>query len=114
MSGRRELSFGPALLLFLGGPVIWIAHFMVVYLLGEVLCTGLGGVGRVLGLPTISFVTLVLTVPAVLATALVTRRAWRARGGEHGDLAFVGFLLGALSMIAILFDGLMPAFLTGC
>ena len=114
MSGRRATAFGPALALFLAGPVIWIAHFMAVYLVAEALCTAEVDAGTLLGLPTVTAVTLLATVPAVLATALLARWALRVSKGPHGGLAFIGFLMGLLFVVALLFVGIPPVFLRPC
>ena len=112
MSGRRAPAFGPALALFLAGPVIWIAHFMAVYLAAEALCAA--DAGTLLGLPAVTAVTLLATVPAVAATALLARWALRAGRGPHGGLAFMGFLMGALFAAAILLVAIPPVFLRPC
>ena len=110
---------------FLAGPVIWFAHFMLVYLLAEVLCKPLRVDVQVAGLPLVSFLTVVATVVAVGAAAAFTARAyrrWQAVTGREssaadqhdvhgptGALAFTGFLLGVLFAVAVVFTG-APAF----
>lgn len=119
--------------LLLAGPVIWMAHFMAVYLVIEAACAGSAGDSQVLGLPVLSFVTLVATavaVAAIAATTTVSYRAWRAQerrfDGAAGDdpeqadatrdrsLTFAGFLLGLLFALAVLYVGVPALWLSPC
>ena len=118
----------------LGGPVIWLTHFMVVYLVAEAGCTG-GGPGlRAFNPPVPAALTLIATAvaaPACLAfAAWAGRRRAAAREGmaaddpgrvagaseEHqrgGTLASVSLLLALFSFVAVLFVGL-PATVLEC
>lgn len=119
--------------LFVAGPVIWLTHFMVVYLVAEAGCTG-GGPGlRIFDPPVPRIVTAVATVIAVLGCAAVAwrgYRGWRRSAtaavqvadvpGEHpddderaGTIAFIALQLGALSAVAVLFTG-APALVFPC
>ena len=119
---------------FLGGPVIWISHFMLVYLVAEAGCTG-GGPGlRAINPPVPRAVTLIATAVAAagcLGFASWAHRRWVAARpgvatGDAGEvsgsaeerdrtatLAFAGFLLALFSFVAVLFVG-VPAFVLGC
>ncbi len=121
-------------IVFLGGPVIWLSHFMVVYLVAEAGCTG-GGPGlRVFNPPVPAVVTLVATAVAAvgcLAFAVWARRRWTAArqgaaadspgtlSGRHDDhdrggtLAFASLLLALFSFVAVWFTGL-PALVLEC
>lgn len=120
---------------FLVGPVVWITHFAVVYLVAEAGCTG-GGEGLALFDPPVPVITtLVATVIAVALCVAATVWAWRwwraseediaaapdaatELSGEldddrrRGSLAFTGFLLSAFSVAAVLFVG-APALVLG-
>ena len=119
---------------FLGGPVIWFVHFMVVYLVAEAGCTGDGPGLNVFDPPVPATVTLATTAVAAagcLGFAAWAHRWWRASrdgpaaddapelsGGlaerdRGGTLAFAGFLLSLGSFVAVLFVGL-PAFVLEC
>jgi hypothetical protein len=119
---------------FLAGPVIWFAYFMLVYLVAEAGCTG-GGPGlRLFDPPVPTVVTLATTAVAALAClgfAGWGYRQWRtskhqSAAGEAGDrsgdlvndlggsLGFAGFLLSLLSFVTILFVGLPALFLPAC
>ncbi len=119
---------------FLGGPVIWLTHFMLVYLVAEAGCTG-GGPGlRLFNPPVPSAVTLAAT--AVTATGCLAFAAWGHRrwvaarhgvaaddpgglSGPHeerdrgGTMAFASVLLSLFSFVAVLFVGL-PALVLEC
>ena len=119
---------------FLGGPVIWFAHFMLVYLVAEAGCTG-GGPGlRAFNPPVPTVVTLAATAVAVagcLAFAIWGHRRWVAArqavavddphglSGEHeerdrgGTMAFASFLLSLFFVVAVLIVGL-PALVLEC
>lgn len=119
--------------LFVAGPVIWLAHFTVVYLVAEAGCTGDGPGLRLLDPPVPRIVTAVATLVAVAACAVVVwrgYRGWRRSTtaaervadvpGEHpddderaGTLAFMALLLGALFGVAVLFTG-APALVFAC
>jgi amino acid transporter len=120
--------------LFLAGPVIWIFHFMVVYLIAEAVCQA-GGTGReVWGLPLVSFVTVVATavaVAAILAVTVLAYRRWRAQerraredpaegAREHRDprrdrtLMLSGVLLGLLFALSVIYVGLPALWLRPC
>lgn len=114
---------------FLAGPVIWSAHFMVVYLAVEAGCTG-GGPGlRAFDPPVPTVVTLAATAIAALAclaTAAWGYRRWRA--GLHepadgaelesadrgGSLALAGLLMSLLGFVTVLFVGLPALVLPAC
>ena len=119
---------------FLGGPVVWFAHFMVVYLVAEAGCTG-GGPGlRVFDPPVPAATTLVATALGAVGCLAFARWGYRWHvasrhreaaddpgdlSGPHqerdrgGTLAFAGFLLSLFSFVAVLFVGL-PALVLEC
>ncbi len=108
------------LAVFVAGPVIWSAHFLLVYLVVEAGCTGDGPGLRVFDPPMPTVVTLIATAVAAAASlwvALWAYRRWRANDQEHdpgGSLAFAGFLLSLLSFVSVLFVGLPALFLPAC
>ena len=119
---------------FLGGPLIWFAHFMVVYLVTEAGCSGDGRGFELFDPPVPAVSTLAATgvaAVACLAFAAWAYRRWQAtrRGpaaDEAGELAgrapesnrggsldFTGFLLALFSFVSVLFVGL-PALVLEC
>ncbi len=120
---------------FIAGPIIWVSHFMVVYLVAEAGCTGEGRGLEVFDPPVPVITTLVATVIAVglcVAATVWAYRWWRETrddletapdaatsiSGEfdddrrRGSLSFAGFLLSSFSVVAILFTG-APALVLG-
>jgi hypothetical protein len=119
---------------FLGGPVIWFTHFMVVYLVTEAGCSGDGRGLELFDPPVPATTTLVATAVAAvgcLAFAAWVHRRWqRTRQGpaadeaaelagpmpetdRGGSLDFIGFLLALFSFVSVLFVGL-PALVFEC
>lgn len=89
-----------------GGPAVWITHFMVVYLAGELTCVSrLTNEWTPLGSDALLAITVAATVVAVLACAALTIVARRHMAGtdrETVDFAFLGFLLSIGSIIGVL------------
>lgn len=123
-----------ALALFVAGPVIWFAHFGLVYLVAEAGCTGDGPGLNVFDPPAPRAVTLVATVVAGLACLAVAwweYRRWRtgqrplpeervddvAGSGDPqtgGALAFTGLVIALISFMSVLFVGLPALVLASC
>jgi hypothetical protein len=124
-----------ALFMFVAGPIIWSIHFMLVYLVTEAGCSGDGPGLALFDPPVPKAVTLATTAVAVvaaLACAGWSWRRWRASEREPvaddaadlagnlqdrdrgGTLAFAGFLLSLLSVVAILFVGVPALVLSSC
>lgn len=114
--------------LLVAGPVLWTAHFLVVYLVAEAGCTGGGSGLRLLNPPVPTVATVAATAIAVmacLATAAVAHRQWRALaeagsddggpepGDRGGSLALAGVVLSLLGVVTVLFVGL-PALVLPC
>jgi hypothetical protein len=101
--------------IFAGGPILWFAHFMFVYVVAEAGCTGEGQGLRAFNPPVPLVVTLAATAlfaAAVAAIAIWALRRWR-RGVQAG-MAFGGLLLSCLSLIAILWVGVPAILFPGC
>jgi hypothetical protein len=120
-------------LVFLGGPVLWFSHFVVVYLVAEAGCTGDGPGLRAFNPPVPKGVTLAATAVAAAGCLLFAawgRRRWRAarqgmdaadhpdgladRDAEQDDggaLELASVLLSLFSFVAVLFVGLPAPFL---
>jgi hypothetical protein len=110
--------FTPTALFVCAGLLIWAADFLLVYVIAAIACAkGFAGV-TVLGLPFVAVVGTVLTLAACLATAVVLRigvRHLQANGSLGQSVRFIYFLaaaIGAISLIAILFNAI-PAWVLG-
>ena len=83
----RDRRARPIWVALLAGPVIWFAHFMLVYMVAEAGCTG-GGPGlRLFAPPVPTVVTIVATVLAAgacLAAAVWALRRWQRRDDRSG------------------------------
>jgi heme/copper-type cytochrome/quinol oxidase subunit 3 len=120
---------------FLAGPVIWFAHFMIVYMAAEAGCSGDGPGLDLFDPPVPTIVTLAATVVAAVAcvwTAAWAWRRWRDRprtqpwgatddlaadlelGDRDGLLSFAGFLLSVLAFVSVLLVGLPALVLPAC
>lgn len=101
---------------FLGAPVVWFAHFMVVYLALEAGCAADGSGFRFAGVPALSGFTVAATAAAAAGTLFFAHRGYRLwrSDGEGDGLAFAGFLLGLLFFVAVLFVGLPALWLDAC
>lgn len=102
-----------------GGPAVWMTHFMVVYLAGEASCVSRAtNEWTFIGADALVALTVVVTVIAALACvglALVARRRMRATDRETVDFAFLGFLLSIGSVIGVVTVGAPALFLsTSC
>lgn len=124
-----------AIAVLLAGPIVWAAHFMLVYAVSEAGCTGEGPGLRLLAAPVPTIVTLGATAVAALgclACARWAHRRWRAGQGDPtadeagdpsvdlavrelgGSLAFAGMLLSLLSFLSVLMVGLPALALPTC
>lgn len=116
-------------LVLLGGPLVWLAHFAVTYLVAEAGCTGSGPGLEAFDPPAPRIVTVAATAIALALCALVAvraasvrRRAGRGETRPIGTLAedparllaTVGMLLAGISATAVLFAGLLTPLLPGC
>lgn len=133
VSGDRRAR--TTIAMFLAGPVIWTAHFLLVYLVVEAGCNGDGPGLRLFDPPVPTVVTLAATAVAALgclASAGWGYRRWRPRDrapaadeadeltgdlqghDRGGSLAFAGFVLSLLGFVTVLFVGLPALVLPAC
>lgn len=102
----------------LAGLLIWAAHFLVIYGVTGLACTGRFGDVRVLGLGIAELTIGAATVLALLAAATVL--VWTLRSGkqtESGSLAFLRWMaamVAVLALIAIVWNGLPVLLVPGC
>lgn len=114
MSRAEGRSFRASIVLLLFGPIAGTAHFLLVYLLAEVACAATWLRSEALGMSALAVVTVAFTVVAAAGSSIAAATAYRSRTGAHGDLTFIGFLLGVVFTIEILLVGIPPAFLDPC
>jgi hypothetical protein len=107
-------------------PAIWAVHFLVSYSAGAIWCGVVAGREGSLG--PVRLAILGSAVLAIVAIALIGRRAWRSYrhwnnpAEQHADTAearhrFLGFatvLLSILSAIAVIYVAAATLFVRGC
>ena len=102
----------------LAGLLIWAAHFLVIYGVSGLACTGRFGDARVVGLGIAKLTIGAATVLALLAaaTVLVWALRWRRRtvGGSLLFLRWMAAMIAVLALIAIAWDGLPVLLVPGC
>ena len=91
------------------GPVIWAAHFMIVYTLESVLCRAAAGYWHTLVIAAVT----VLAVAALVIHGRRQRRRLRCEGVE-GFLARAALTLDGLSLFAIMLVSMTGLALPGC
>lgn len=96
-----------------GGPAVWITHFMVVYLASEITCVNrLTNEWTPFSTDVLIGVTVAATAVALLACGgliIAARRRMAGTDRERIDFAFLGFLLSVGSVIGIVAVA-VPAF----
>lgn len=101
--------------LLLAGPLIWSAHFFLVYFVSELGCTADGGGLEVFDAPVPSVVTIVTT--AVAALACLAAAWWSQRRARHDEKPMVlraGALLSLLGFVTVLFVGAPAVVFPAC
>lgn len=101
----------------LAGPVIWISHFMVVYLAAEAACVADDGGIDFVGEHGLVVGIVAATAVAVAAVVAIGAWAWRRARTRHGDdgvLGWAGVVLSAGSIVAILAVALPALVLDPC
>lgn len=99
--------------------IVWIVHFMVVYLYGEAACALGWSEPSWLGLHGAAWVTLVATAVAVVVIGYSTGRSWLAyrRASDvttSRSLPLVGLVNGPLFIAATLAVGLSALWVDAC
>jgi hypothetical protein len=114
----------------IAGPMVWVAHFLSIYIFSALACARGFFEVEALGLPIVPLVggavTLVAVVLIVDAGVLSWRR-WRGAQGEgeppHDDnhpasrrrfMAYAGLLLAGIALIATIWEALPVLFFTTC
>jgi hypothetical protein len=104
------------LLWFLAGPVLWYLFFWVVYLMAEAACVSSLAFTTTAGIPTVSFVTIVLSVATAVPVVWFMWRAFQARNRKSDEqpLVFAGGILGISFFVATVFVGMPALFFAPC
>lgn len=119
------------LTVFLLSPIVWMGHFLLVYIVAEAGCTGSGTGLDVFNPPVPVAFTLIATAVAAavcLACAMWGYRRWQAGKGvlspyqqddadelsAGGSLEFAGFVLSLIFFMSVLMVGLPALWLSPC
>lgn len=104
-----------------GGPLIWAAHFLVVYVFTALACAFRFADRVFLGTSVVTSLMVIATLLALAALAWLGRLAWgryRGAGGpersRHRFFALVTLLLCVLSAIGVAYAGLPLLMLAPC
>ncbi|MGH8926214.1 MAG: hypothetical protein ACRDWA_16525 [Acidimicrobiia bacterium] len=102
--------------LFLAGPVIWYLFFWVVYLIAEAACVSSLAFTATADVPTLSLITIALTVLSATAVVWFMVSAFRQANldSPHQSLVLAGAILGVSFFIATVFVGLPALFFRPC
>ena len=102
--------------LFLAGPVIWYLFFWLVYLMAEAACVSSLAFTETAGIPTVSFITIALTVITAVPVVWFMLRAFRKVDGDspHHALVTAGGIMGISFFVATVFVGLPAFFFSPC
>lgn len=114
-------------LLFVSGPVLWFAHFALIYVLVDFGCQAGIGQSRIAGQDALKVLIVFATVVAALLTAIsafVSLRHWRRTGPEEADrgraenrrhfTGLISFLSNLLFTVVIIVTAVPVFFLSSC
>lgn len=111
--------FTATTLLILGGLLVWMADFVVVYVFAAVACArGFADVSW-LGVPIVTATTIVASLIAGAITVLLVRRGYRLQSAVETDdhsrfIGFVTYASGGIALIALVLLVLPALVVTAC
>jgi hypothetical protein len=119
MSEHREHPFTSTTLFIAGSMLIWLANFVVVYVIAALACARGFAAVRLLGLPIVPVLTIVSSIAAAVVTLLLLRRGAAALhdGAQTAHARFIGFIVLAssvLALIALVLLALPPLLVSAC
>lgn len=111
-----KTRFSVELLYLIAGPLIWLLHFLFIYVVNALACARSALTAAWLGLPASSWVIVAGSAVALGGMALA---AWRqhARVRAHGEPPFHAWLTAALcglSAVAVVWETLPVFLMTAC
>jgi small-conductance mechanosensitive channel len=123
----RETGSGTDLWRVVLAPVIWVGHFLFIYIYAAVYCEKSG---RETSLAAVQTAVGIATLLALLGIALVTRHLWSVRARSltdndfdfehnspeerHRFLSHVALMLCALSAVAVIYVAIPALYLASC
>lgn len=111
-----KTRFSVELLYLIAGPLIWLAHFLSIYIVNALACARSVLAGLWLGLPISSWIIVAGSAAALAAMAVV---AWRQRARVRARNAppfhaWLAATLCGLSAVAVVWETLPVFLLTAC
>jgi hypothetical protein len=118
----------------IAGPMVWVVHFLTLYIFTAIACARGFFHVEVLGLRIVLLVGGILTLIAlvlILDAAVISWRRWRSEPPEGGEaplpphdetdtdsrqrfMAYAGLLLSGISLVATMFETLPILIFTSC
>lgn len=111
-----QASFPRTLMLLLAGPIIWAAHFVIIYSVHGISCARPAWHGYWGGVSPASWIIVAASLLALAAMALIYRHL-RTRMPFMGNPGFLSWLAGALSLlsaVAIIWETIPVLWLPAC
>ncbi len=108
------------------GPLVWVVHFLASYLTNAVYCAKYAGESG--DAAVVRWSILVFTLIAIAAISAISWFSYRKHRHQNSALphdedtaedryrflGFAGYLLSLLSIVAVIFTGLVAVFVTTC
>lgn len=109
--GTDHRGFVGEALFALSGLLIWVAHFLVVYVATALLCarTSAGAL-----IPLLILVATILAVAALVAVLVVARRNLRQESSGRRFLARLAMFGAAAALVAVIWEAMPAGFLPSC
>lgn len=119
IGGQREHRFTSTTLFIVGSLLVWLANFVVVYVIAALACARGFAAAQLLGMPLVPAVTTLSSLAAAVVTFVLLRTgasALRERGAsEHSRfIGFVAFMTSVLGLIALVLIALPPLVIVAC
>lgn len=114
-----EHRFTPTALFIVGSLLVWMANFVVVYVIGALACArGFADI-QILGLPIVSVATAASSLVAAIVTVVLLRKGTIALRDRHASeqsrfIGFVALMTSVLALIALVLVALPPLLVVAC
>lgn len=109
--GTDHRGFIGEVLFALSGLLIWVAHFLVVYVATALLCarTSAGAL-----IPVLILFATVLAIAALVAVFVVARRNLRQESSGRRFLIRLAMFGAAIALVAVIWEAMPAGFLPSC
>ena len=109
--GTAHRGFTGEVLFALSGLLVWVAHFLLVYVATALLCarTSAGAL-----IPVFILFATVLAVPALVTVIVVARTKLRQESSGRRFLAQLAMFGAAIGLVAVIWEAMPAGFLPSC